>query len=59
MELASYYECRQLSKKELERDWAAGGPCVLVLFRFGERKVKKFRSGTVSFPDDRIQHVDL
>ena len=50
-------ECGQLSEKDLERDWAAAGPCVLVVFRFGESKVKQFRSRKVSFPDEPISHA--
>src|SRR5206468_5957147 len=50
-------ECRQLSEKELERDRATCGPRVLVVFRFGERKVKQLRSGTVSFPDEPVSHA--
>src|SRR5437870_10301144 len=57
MELDNFCECRQLSEKELERDWAARGPRVLVVFRFGKRKVKQLRSGTVSFPDEPVSHA--
>ncbi len=55
--MESLSECRQLSEKELERDWAAAGPCVLVVFRFGESKVKQLRSGTISFPDEPVSHA--
>src|SRR6266446_7435994 len=50
-------ECRQLSEKELERDRTTCGPRVLVVFRFGERKVKQLRSRTVSFPDEPVSHA--
>src|SRR5439155_24317832 len=50
-------ECRQLSEKELERDRAACGPRVLVVFRFGKREVKQLRSGAISFPNQAVSHA--
>src|SRR6266481_1114757 len=50
-------ECRQLSEKELERNGAARGPRVLVMFRFGKCQVEEFGALTVSLPDEAIPHA--
>src|SRR5882724_5817909 len=50
-------ECRQLSEKELERDGAARGPRVLVMFRFGKCQVEELGARTVSLPDEAIPHA--
>src|SRR5438128_1795512 len=48
---------REFPEKELKRNWAARGPRVLVMFRFGKRQVKEFQAGPVSFPDKPVAHA--
>ena len=50
-------EDRQFPKKELERDWAARGPRILIMFRFGKRQIKQLRSQTIPFPDEPVSHA--
>src|SRR6266498_4806793 len=50
-EIGSLSKGRQFSKKELERDRAARGPRVFVVFRLGKCQVEELGTGMVSLPN--------